>query len=68
MSADAAYMREYRRRHPDYVSRQRADNRARQRAYTRLARRHLADFCRLYLEERLTEHARLAAQAAEGTT
>jgi hypothetical protein len=68
VSADAAYMRTYRRRHPEYVRQQVADNRARRRALERLALAHGAEFWHLYTEERNAERARLAAQAAEGAT
>lgn len=49
-----AYMREYRRRHPDFCDRERERNRAAVRALWRLAALHAEEYERLCDQERLS--------------
>ena len=51
-AARAAYIREYRTRHPHFVVEQRENVAAHGRALTRLKTRHREEFTRLYKEEK----------------
>ena len=63
MTSTAAYMRQFRADHPDYVTRNKERAAARNRTLEKLARQYPDEFRRLYLEELAELHAEKASNA-----